>query len=114
MNKIIFLSSGTVCNKNAYKKYVVPDMTAQGINRLIELQLQQSETLSAIAESMGERMYDNLTGMMNLQIGQLDKTLSAFCNSTTKNQMDKKKCPEPETRKYFNKRRKSIKNQVTS
>ena len=73
---------------DAYKKYVVPDMTAQGINRLIELQLQQSETLSAIAESMGERMYDNLTGMMNLQIGQLDKTLSAFCNSTTKNQMD--------------------------
>ena len=73
---------------DAFKKYVVPDMTAQGINRLIDLQLQQADTLNAISESMGERMYDNLTGMMNMQIGQLDRTLSDFCNATTKNQMD--------------------------
>ena len=73
---------------DTFKKYVVPDTTAQGLNRLIELQLQQSATLNTISESMGVRMYDSLTGMMSMQIGQLDKTLSDFCNMTTKNQMD--------------------------
>lgn len=69
---------------NAYQKYVLPDSEFDSVNRLIELQERQLDTI----DSMGDKVSENLTRILNPQFDRLNKTITEFANVATQNQTD--------------------------
>ncbi len=68
----------------AYKKYVLPDTTTDGINKLMELQQQQ---VTAIRR-MTDRVSSDLQTMLDPQFERLNGTITDFGNMATRTQMD--------------------------
>ncbi|MBQ7535924.1 MAG: MotA/TolQ/ExbB proton channel family protein [Stomatobaculum sp.] len=69
---------------DAYKKYVLPDTTTDGINKFMELQQQQV----AAVEAMTERVTENLDRIMEPQFDRLNGTITDFTNVATRNQTE--------------------------
>lgn len=69
---------------NAYRKYVLPDTTTDGINKLMEL---QQEQVAAVTR-MSDRLSEDLERLMAPQFDKLNGTITDFGNMATKNQMD--------------------------
>lgn len=72
----------------AFKKYVLPDTANDGINRLIDLQLQQTEAINSLADSVGDQLYESLRMLMEPQFDKFNKTITDFGNMATQNQVD--------------------------
>ena len=72
----------------AFKKYVLPDTTADGINRLIELEKQQTETIKGMSDAFRYFMSDGLKELLDPQFERFNDTITGFANMATKNQMD--------------------------
>ncbi|MCR5526595.1 MAG: MotA/TolQ/ExbB proton channel family protein [Lachnospiraceae bacterium] len=72
----------------AFKKYVLPDTSNDGINRLIDLQLQQTEAINSLADSVGDQLYDSLRMLLEPQFDKFNKTITDFGNMATQNQLD--------------------------
>lgn len=68
----------------AYKKYVMPDTATDGINRLMELQQQQTEAIQKLSVQFTEGLRD----MLEPEFEHFDETLDKFARMTTRNQMD--------------------------
>ena len=69
---------------DAYKKYVLPDTTTDGINKLMELQQQQ---VTAVRR-MTDRVSEDLTKLMEPQFDRLNTTITDFGNMATRNQTE--------------------------
>ncbi len=68
----------------AYKKYVLPDTTTDGINRLMELQQQQVTAIETLTDRVAEKM----GVVMEPQFDRLNGTITDFGNMATRSQMD--------------------------
>ncbi|MCR5507694.1 MAG: MotA/TolQ/ExbB proton channel family protein [Lachnospiraceae bacterium] len=71
-----------------FKKYVLPDTSADGINRLIELEKQQTGTIKEMADKASYLMSDGLKSILEPQFDRFNDTITGFANMATKNQMD--------------------------
>jgi methyl-accepting chemotaxis protein len=72
----------------AFKKYVLPDTSADGVNRLIELEQQQTETITEMSERVTSLLSDGLNRILEPQFDRFNDTIIGFANMATKNQMD--------------------------
>ena len=72
----------------AFKKYVLPDTTAEGVNRLIELELRQTETMMDMSDNVTRLLSDGLRNILEPQFNRFNDTITGFANMATKNQMD--------------------------
>lgn len=72
----------------AFKKYVLPDTAADGINRLIELEQQQTESIKAMSDKVTYLMSGGLNEVLDPQFERFNDTITGFANMATKNQMD--------------------------
>ncbi|MCR5420432.1 MAG: MotA/TolQ/ExbB proton channel family protein [Lachnospiraceae bacterium] len=73
---------------NTYKKYVMPDATPDSINRLIDLEQQQTEAVVSLSQNMTHLISNGLRELLEPQFNRLDDTITGFANMATKNQMD--------------------------
>ena len=73
---------------NSYKKYVMPDAMPDSVNRLIELEQQQTEAIESLSQNMTRLMSGALRELLDPQFARLDDTITSFANVATKNQMD--------------------------
>ena len=69
---------------DAYKKYVLPDTTTDGINKLMELQQQQ---VTAVRR-MTDRVSEDLNKIMEPQFDRMNQTITDFGNMATRNQTE--------------------------
>ena len=72
----------------AYKKYVMPDAMPDSVNRLMEMQQQQTEAVVSLSQNMTHLMSNGLRELLDPQFNRLDNTSTSFANIATKNQMD--------------------------
>ncbi|MBO5504351.1 MAG: MotA/TolQ/ExbB proton channel family protein [Lachnospiraceae bacterium] len=72
----------------SYKKYVLPDTTTDGVNKLMELQQQQTKAIGLLANTVGVQLSEELSNLLKPQFDRFDKTLQDFGNMATRNQVD--------------------------
>ena len=72
----------------AYKKYVLPDTATDGINRLMELQQEQTAAVRSMSDSIGHQLASGLSELLSTEFDRFDKTINDFANMATRNQMD--------------------------
>lgn len=73
---------------SAYKKYVMPDTATDGINRLMELEQQQTEAIMSLSDTVANQLSRGLREMLEPQFDRFDNTIESFAKMATKNQMD--------------------------
>ncbi|MCR5107295.1 MAG: MotA/TolQ/ExbB proton channel family protein [Lachnospiraceae bacterium] len=71
-----------------YKKYVLPDTTTDGINKLMELQESQTRAINSLAMTVAHQLSKGLTDLLMPQFDRFDKTISDFGMMQTRNQLD--------------------------
>ncbi len=72
----------------SYKKYVMPDTATDGVNRLMELQQQQTEAIISLSDTMAHQLSKGLKEMLEPQFDRFDQTIADFATVATRNQMD--------------------------
>lgn len=72
----------------AYKKYVMPDTSPDGTNRLMELQQQQTAAVREMSSAMKHLLSDGLSQILEPQFARMNDTITGFANMATRNQMD--------------------------
>ncbi len=72
----------------AYKKYVLPDTARDGVNRLMELQQQQTVAIRELANTVAHQLSEGLKELLEPQFDRFDDTIVSFANMATRNQMD--------------------------
>ena len=72
----------------SYKKYVLPDTTTDGVNKLMDLQQQQTKAIGLLANTVGVQLSEELSNLLKPQFDRFDKTLQDFGNMATRNQLD--------------------------
>ena len=73
---------------SAYKKYVMPDTTTDGVNRLMELQQQQTEAIMSLSDTVAHQLSAGLKELLEPQFDRFDETIENFANMATKSQME--------------------------
>ncbi len=73
---------------NMYKKYVLPDTTTDGINKLMELQEQQTNAINSLANTVAHELSQGLADLLEPQFDRFDKTITSFGMMATRNQLD--------------------------
>ncbi|MBQ7563082.1 MAG: MotA/TolQ/ExbB proton channel family protein [Lachnospiraceae bacterium] len=73
---------------NMYKKYVLPDTTTDGINKLMELQEQQTSAINSLANTVAHQLSQGLADLLEPQFDRFDKTITSFGMMATRNQLD--------------------------
>ena len=71
-----------------YRKYVVPDTATDGVNRMMDLQKEQTDAIKDMTSSMSRQLSESMTLLLEPQFERFDKTLSNFGNVATRNQLD--------------------------
>ncbi len=72
----------------AYKKYVMPDTANDGVNRLMDMQKQQTEAILSLADAVANELGQQLRLILQPEFDHFDQTLDRFAKMTTRNQMD--------------------------
>ncbi len=75
----------------AYKKYVMPDTATDGVNRLMELQQQQTEAIVNLSDTVANQLGKSLRDMLEPQFDHFSQILEDFANVATKNQTEQLK-----------------------
>ena len=73
---------------SAYRKYVLPDTTTDGVNKLMELEQQQTQAIRSLADTMGHQLSVGLTELLEPQFDRFDETIRGFGDVATRNQLD--------------------------
>ena len=68
----------------AFKKFVLPDTSNDGTNRMIELQEEQVKAIRSMTENMAEE----LNKLIKPQFADLNSTITDFSNMATRNQTE--------------------------
>ncbi|MCR4923774.1 MAG: MotA/TolQ/ExbB proton channel family protein [Lachnospiraceae bacterium] len=71
-----------------YKKYVLPDTTTDGINKLMELQEVQTKAINSLSMTVAHQLSQGLEEFLNPQFDRFDQTITKFGMMQTKNQLD--------------------------
>lgn len=72
----------------AYRKYVMPDTTTDGVNRLMELQQQQTEAISSLSDTVAHQLSKGLQELLEPQFDRFDHTIESFARMATASQME--------------------------
>ncbi|MCR5773884.1 MAG: MotA/TolQ/ExbB proton channel family protein [Lachnospiraceae bacterium] len=72
----------------AYKKYVLPDTTTDGVNRLMELQQQQTEAIISLSDTVAHQLSQGLKELLEPQFDRFDETIENFVNVASRSQME--------------------------
>ncbi|MBR2185853.1 MAG: MotA/TolQ/ExbB proton channel family protein [Lachnospiraceae bacterium] len=73
---------------SAYKKYVMPDTRAEGVNRLMELEKQQTEAIKGLSDAVRYGFSDSLKAILDPHFDRLNDTVEDFADMATRNQME--------------------------
>lgn len=73
---------------SAYKKYVMPDTATDGVNRLMELQQQQTEAITSLSDTVAHQLSKGLQELLEPQFDRFDRTIENFANMATRSQME--------------------------
>ncbi len=73
---------------SAYKKYVLPDTATDGVNRLMELQQQQTEAIISLSDTMAHQLSRGLKELLEPQFDRFEQAIQDFGNMATKSQME--------------------------
>lgn len=68
----------------AFKKFVLPDTTNNGMNQLLQMQCEQIDAINVLAETISENLYD----MIVPQLESFNDTINNFANVATRNQTE--------------------------
>ena len=72
----------------AYKKYVLPDTATDGVNRLMQLQQQQTDAIRSLSDTVALQLSEGLAQLLEPQFDRFDHTIQSFGMMQTKNQLD--------------------------
>lgn len=73
---------------NAFRKYVLPDTTTDGINKLMELEQQQTEATKALADTVAVQLSKGLQQLLEPQFDRFDHTIENFASYATRDQKE--------------------------
>lgn len=73
---------------SAYRKYVMPDTSAEGVNRLLELERQQTEAVRLLSDTMIHSFPDRLKTILEPEFDRFNNTITDFTNMATRNQIE--------------------------
>ena len=71
-----------------FRKYVLPDTEKEGVNKLIELQKEQTKAIIALSEALTVNLPEGLKTYIEPRLDHLDDTINSFSRVATRNQMD--------------------------
>ena len=71
-----------------FKKYVLPDTDKLGVNRMMELQSQQTKAITELTNALTHELPEGLKTYLEPQFDHLDSTIDSFSRMATRNQMD--------------------------
>ena len=71
-----------------FKKYVLPDTDKLGVNRMMELQSQQTKAITELTNALTHELPEELKTYLEPQFDHLDSTIDSFSRMATRNQMD--------------------------
>ena len=71
-----------------FKKYVLPDTEKLGVNRMMQLQDQQSKAITELTKALTHELPEGLKTYLEPQFDHLDSTIDSFSRMATRNQMD--------------------------
>ncbi|MBQ4241790.1 MAG: MotA/TolQ/ExbB proton channel family protein, partial [Lachnospiraceae bacterium] len=72
----------------AYRKYVMPDTATDGVNRLMELQQQQTEAIVNLSDTVANQLGKTLRDMLEPQFDHFSQIIEDFANVATRNQTE--------------------------
>ncbi|MBQ4242202.1 MAG: hypothetical protein II732_05220, partial [Lachnospiraceae bacterium] len=75
----------------AYRKYVMPDTATDGVNRLMELQQQQTEAIVNLSDTVANQLGKTLRDMLEPQFDHFSQIIEDFANVATRNQTEQLK-----------------------
>jgi hypothetical protein len=71
-----------------FKKYVLPDTEKEGVNKMMELQKQQTEAILGLTDVLTNKLPEGLKNFLEPQFEHFDDTIDSFSRMATRNQMD--------------------------
>lgn len=71
-----------------FRKYVLPDMEKEGVNKLLDLQKEQTKAIMALTEALSVSLPEGLKTYLEPRLDHFDDTISSFSRVATRNQMD--------------------------
>lgn len=71
-----------------FKKYVLPDTEKEGINKLLDLQKEQTKAITALSEALTVNLPEGLKNYLEPRFDHFDDTISSFTRMATRSQMD--------------------------
>ncbi len=71
-----------------FRKYVLPDTEKEGINKLFDMQKEQTVAIIALTEALTVRLPEGLKEYLEPRLDHLDDTIDSFSRVATRNQMD--------------------------
>ena len=71
-----------------FRKYVLPDTEKEGINKLLDMQKEQTVAIIALTEALTVRLPEGLKEYLEPRLDHLDDTIDSFSRVATRNQMD--------------------------
>ena len=71
-----------------FRKYVLPDTEKEGVNKLLELQKEQTKAITALSEALTVNLPEGLKTYLEPRFDHFDDTIDSFSRMATRNQMD--------------------------
>ena len=71
-----------------FRKYVMPDTEKDGVNKMMELQVQQTKALLDMSEAFRTKFPEDLQNMLEPQFDRLEGTIDSYSRMTSRNQME--------------------------
>ncbi len=71
-----------------FRKYVFPDTEKEGINKMMELQIKQTEAVTELTRAVTDKLPEGLKTFLEPQFDRFDDTIDSFSRMATRNQMD--------------------------
>ncbi len=71
-----------------FRKYVLPDTEKEGVNKLLDLQKEQTKAIIALSEALTVNLPEGLKTYLEPRLDHLDDTISSFSRVATRNQVE--------------------------
>lgn len=74
--------------QSSFKKYVLPDTAIDGTNRMMELQMKQTQAILNLSDAITTSFPQQLRDILEPEFETFDATLDKFARMSTRNQME--------------------------
>jgi hypothetical protein len=71
-----------------FRKYVLPDTEKEGVNKLLDLQRDQTKAITTLTEAITVNLAEGLKNYLEPRFDHFDDTIDSFSRMATRNQMD--------------------------